>query len=478
MATQTAERISEELIEQAKRVDLFALAERYTILHRESATEKSGACPDCGGGNRLHVGRGKDGKDWFFCRQCHEERGDTIEFVRWRQPGLSFPDAVLQLTGGALLPAPAQQRQPVQRPPAQQPAEWRPKAERVVVAAAERLWAPAGEPGRAYLEGRGLEPHTWLTFGLGLVPDAPLPGTKGQRRAPAVVLPWRAAGNLVAVRYRFLEPQHYTDLEDTERTEKLVAEPGSQFAGRLFGGQALLRFGEPDLERAPIEGQRWLLVCEGEINAMSCWQVAHESGLDVLSLGSETAKLSPAAVAFAGRYGRVLVWADRAEVAQGLMQTLPGAYGVRSPGGQDANDLLRAGKLGGLLALARADAAGGVGELERLLWALRDAADTVAGVDTSTAQVTMSLAAKLGKGVELVEPEPGRWIVREQLERAEWAPVAGSAQRPELPEALWVRGLPSWADAQALWRQHSDRYLVGMGRGAAGFYVAAPGVVL
>ena len=95
---------------------------------------------------------------------------------------------------------------------------------------------------------------------------------------------------------------------------------------------------------------------------------------------------------------------------------LPGAYGLGSPGGQDANDLLRSGHLGGFLALAREDAAGGVGELERLLWALRDAAATLEGLDTSTAKVTMSLAAKLGKGVDLVEPEPGRWILREQLE--------------------------------------------------------------
>lgn len=407
MATSTTERISEHLKEQAKRVDLFALAERYTTL-KAGELERAGPCPACGGDDRLHVGEYTDGTYWFFCRQCHAKRGDTIEFLRWRQPGLTFPDAVQQLTGGALLPAPARQQQPAQRQPAkQQPAEWRSKAERVVVAAHERLWTPAGEPGRVYLESRALEPHTWQAFGLGFVPDAPLPGTKGQQRAAAIVLPWRAAGNLVAVRYRFLEAQHYTDLEGSGRTEKLVAESGSQFAGRLFGGQAM-----PEGHQR----QGWLLICEGEINAMSCWQVAKESGLDVLSLGSESAKLSPAAVAFAGRYGQVLCWADRAEVAQSLMQTLPGAYGLRSPGGQDANDLLRSGHLGGFLALAREDAAGGVGELERLLWALRDAAATLEGLDTSTAKVTMSLAAKLGKGVDLVEPEPGRWILREQLE--------------------------------------------------------------
>jgi len=296
------------------------------------------------------------------------------------------------------------------------------------------------------------------------------------------VLPWRSAtAGVYAIRYRFLEAQHYTDLEGSERAEKLVAETGSQFAGKLFGGQALPQFGEPLPEgHRPIERLRWLLVVEGEINAMSAWQVAHESDLDVLSLGSESAKLSPVAVAFAGRYGRVLVWADREAVAQQLMQALPGAYGVKSPSGQDANDLHRQGKLGGFLALARAVAAGSVGELERLLWALRDAADTLAGVDTGTATVIKGLAKRLGKHVELVEPEAGRWIVRERLERPEWgaAPAAGNDQRPELPEALWVSGIKGWAEAREIWRQLSERYTAALGRGAAGFYVAAPGVVL
>ena len=185
-----------------------------------------------------------------------------------------------------------------------------------------------------------LDGGAWLAFGLGFRPDAPLPNTKGKQRAPAVVLPWVVAGGkLVAVRYRFLEPQTYTDDSGGERKgERLVAESGSQFAGRLFGGQHLpewLRLSdEPGAERL-----RWLLLVEGEINGMSAWQVAAESNMDVLSLGSESAGLSPAAVTAAQRYGRVLCWADKAEVAQSLMAALPGAYGVRSPGGRDANDL-------------------------------------------------------------------------------------------------------------------------------------------
>ena len=79
---------------------------------------------------------------------------------------------------------------------------------------------------------------------------------------------------------------------------------GRYFSGLLFGGQA-----QPLLHKA-----RTLLITEGEINAMSIWQVAHESRLDVLSVGSESARLTPAMLQIAQQYGQVLIWADRAEV--------------------------------------------------------------------------------------------------------------------------------------------------------------------
>ena len=413
MATQTIDRIPEQLIEQAKRADLVALAGQHSTLRKESGKEWAGPCPRCGGADRFHVNAGAEGEGWWFCRQCHTKPGDAIAFLQWLQPGLSFRAAVEQLSGsGITLPAaaPAQRRQPEHRRPPAQPDDWRQRAERMVADAQRRLWASEGEPARAYLASRLLDPATWQAFGLGFREDASLPGTRGKQRAPAVVLPWVAAGKLVAVRYRFLEPQTYTDDDGKEhRDQRLVSEWGGQNAGRLFGEQHLpewLRLSdEPGAERL-----RWVLIVEGEINAMSAWQVAAESHMDVLSLGSENAGLSPAAVATAQRYGRVLCWADKAEVAQSLMAALPGAYGVRSPGGRDANDLLRSGHLGGFLATVRADAATGMGELERLLWALFDAAGLPAGIDAGSAAVLRSLAAKLGRAAPVVEGEPGRWV--------------------------------------------------------------------
>lgn len=399
------ERVSDQAIEAAKQVSLLALAERHSELRRVGAGEFAGPCPRCGGSDRFHV---SERGGWWFCRQCHEKRGDSIELVRWLSPGVNFAAAVAQLSGQQpATSSPPVRRRPEQRQPEQQSATWRQAAERMVAEAADRLWAPAGEPARAYLESRALEPATWAAYGFGYEPE---PNGKQQ---PAIVMPWRAGGHLVAVRFRFLAP--------ADPKTKIVSAKGSQFAGRLFGGQALPEFvGMPLAEgQQAAEAQRWLLITEGEINAASCWQAAGESRLDTLSMGSESAHLSEAAVKIAQRYGRVLVWADKGGIAQSLMQALPGAYGVRSPGGRDANDLLRAGLLGGFLAAVRVDAAKAPGELERLLWALWDAAGLPAGLDTGSAKVLLSLAGRLGKVLQLAEPEPGRWVVAERCGNAD-----------------------------------------------------------
>ena len=384
-------------IERARQVDLVHLAEQHSQLKKEGAGEWAGPCPKCGGSDRLHVRA-----EWFFCRQCHEKRGDAIEFLRWMQPGLTFADAVSQLTGEAAMPQPVKQKAAPTRQTA--PAWNGARAAMRLKEYQDLLWEDAGQPGQQYLEQRGLEPHTWLLFELGYAPDANGAG-------PAIAMPWYAGGKLVAIRYRLLHPSG---------GQKITSEAGSRFGGRLFGGQRMAGAGE---------SKRWLLIVEGEINCMSAWQVAHDSHLDVLSLGSESANLSEKAIEYAQQFRRVVIWADRGDIASKLAEKIPGAYAVRSPlrkdaAGEvmlgedgkplkiDANDLLRSGLLGGFLALARADAATTAGELEALLWALFEGALMLRGIDTGTAKAIESLAAKLGKQVDLEQPEPGRWVAR------------------------------------------------------------------
>ena len=74
-------------------VNLVDLAGADTQLRRLSGDEHAGPCPKCGGTDRFHVT-----PEWWFCRQCHERRGDAIGYVMWRDD-LRFPDACEVLGG-------------------------------------------------------------------------------------------------------------------------------------------------------------------------------------------------------------------------------------------------------------------------------------------------------------------------------------------------------------------------------------------
>ena len=119
------------------------------------------------------------------------------------------------------------------------------------------------------------------------------------------------------------------------------------------------------------EDLRTLVLCEGELNAISIWQQCHEWNWDVLSLGSESAKLTPAAIDYANRFERVIIWMDRTEIVKLLMHEVKGAYGVNSPKfgdkKRDANDMLMDGRLAEFLATVRINACETDRERERFL---------------------------------------------------------------------------------------------------------------
>ena len=387
MTTKTIERIDTERLKES--VDLRELAGQRTELRKESTSELAGPCPKCGGDDRFHVT-----KSWAFCRQCWAKGGDPIAYLQWLD-GVSFRQACEQLANGDL---PTSNRAPAQRATAAhvenapQSQAWRERATRLLYSAQRALWQH--EPAMEYLRGRGLASVAWLEFGLGYVDSSPT-----AERAPAIVLPWFRRGQLEALRFRFLDVQRSTDKQGKYHKTKIKALKGSQFAGLLFGGQ---------VEPLPHK-QRTLLLCEGEINAMSIWQVAHESRLDVLSVGSESAWLSPAMIDIAKQYGQVFCWFDRAEVAKEQALKI-GAHAISSPGHSDANDLLQDGTLGYALSYWRYEAAKTPEQREALLWALYDAASTLLGVDVGTAKLIKTLASELGKNASVYCAEPGRWV--------------------------------------------------------------------
>lgn len=367
-----------------ERFDLVSYADQRSELRKVAAGEWAGPCPMCGGDDRFHVRA-----DGWFCRHCKNEPWqDAIELVRALE-SCSFNDAMARMAGNAFALPPEQRRSVASFSKKEQPADWAAKAGAVLATAQEALYSDKDTRGAEYLTRRGLTPATWQRFGLGYALCS-LPGTWNAETKectyepqPAILLPWYAGRRLVAVRYRFLEVHTYIDARKNEQTNKQGARFGSEFSGRVFGGQALARV---------CEEKRTLVICEGEINAMSIYQVAGETSVDVLSLGSESQRLTPAMAAYARRFRHVIAWADRPEVAKGLMEDLPGAYGVASPGGQDANDLLRAGHLGGYLTAWRFQMCQTKEQRDALYFDLWDAAQFGADLDAGTLQVMEHIA--------------------------------------------------------------------------------------
>ena len=294
---------------------------------------------------------------------------------RAAQPRHPQPRAAADATARHRHPQPraAQPRAAQPQPQPEQTDAWVAAAEPALRAAQAALWGPVGAPALSYARTRGLADDTLRAWGCGA-------GSAAGRQTLCWGV-WTAGGRLTAIRHRHLGgPMRY------------VSAPGSRLAGHLAGSQLLWAD-----RTAPL---RTLLVCEGELNAMSCWQAGHPAGLDVVSLGSEGGTVPSWLRTLAGRYGAVMTWLDKPARAAAALDAL-GAPGLalhsQTPDGNkvDANDLLLAGQLGRRLWDARhllAQRQGG-DAVRRLCWQYWDVAGTLP--DTVRAAV---LAAALADG--------------------------------------------------------------------------------
>lgn len=410
--------IPEWIIKQAHDVDLVALMSRYNYQFKR-ASDKSGPCPFCSGGeDRFWV---KDNR--YKCRKCGVH-GTSVDFVMFKER-VGFVKAVSMLTnyvaetaqngaqnssgykqsarpatsqngptlgGLASLPvtAPAKRKEPPS-------SEWIAEATGVAEDCHNRLLSDdAGQPGREYLAERAITQDAWLAFYLGYHPAVPVPGQSESR--PAICVPWFRGGKVLAIRYRFLNPFEEPKADGSTRKRKITSKKGSYFTGYVYGGHALPDFVSPD---CGVLNQRTLIIHEGELNAISTWQVTRNWRWDVLSVGgeNEAEHLPKSVVDFALKYERVMCWMDRPEIVKAAMAQIPGACGINSPiiGGKkaDANDMLKAGYLGGILADARSRACKTDAERKRLYYALWDAF-TEGALDEEALVVMGNLGEQLG----------------------------------------------------------------------------------
>ena len=141
---------------------------------------------------------------------------------------------------------------------------------------------------------------------------------------PSIVIPWYDSdGSLAGLRYRHLSPD-----------DRVKYRWYGSTANRLFGWQA---------NTQPADT---VILCEGEINALSIYQATLADDLHVFSLGSQTNRLSESIVAHVLGYRRAIVWMDEPDRAQAIAKMLPNAEAVDSLHlGGDANQLLTANRL-------------------------------------------------------------------------------------------------------------------------------------
>lgn len=313
------ERIPDEQVERAKAADLLALAGRHTELRKIARAEYAGPCPKCGGTDRFHV-HAENG--WWFCRQCHEKRGDAIEFVRWTGAAHTFGEAVAYLTNAH--PAPARiARRPAPKPKARawtaktwQASAWRELSRAITAMDTKGL-------GLDYLAGRGITHETARKWLIGALPDVWHPGRR--EKLPALVMPWIDRRlRITALQYRFIAP--------VEKRDRFAQKAGGE---RIIFG-ATQRRAHPDTAAA-------LMLVEGELNALSIAQAM--PAVDVLSYGPQGNAKRPELATIAGRYPRVIIWADEGGRALAASKAIPAAVAMQSPDGLDANDLLQAGEL-------------------------------------------------------------------------------------------------------------------------------------
>ncbi|HMW72504.1 MAG TPA: CHC2 zinc finger domain-containing protein [Cellvibrionaceae bacterium] len=351
-------------------VDLIELAGRHVELRKVSPKEHHGPCPWCGGDDRFRVTA-----DYFACRQCGR-KGDAIEFIKQRQ-NVDFIEAI-KILGGDVSMGIGEKVKPAHKPVEQVAKLLDDNRVRKLMEAHRKLVEQSTSVSRrcmAYLLDRGITMDTVKAFSVGY-DAALLPGLwdaeSGKVLQPtkddapyqpyqlAVSLPWfNHDGVLVAVKYRFIEPHIYTV---NGREQRGKDGKGVRFTsygpskGNAFGWQTLQGPSKVDT----------IFICEGEINGLSLWQ-AGRGVIDVLSVGGqETNKvLPPTVVAKAKEYKHRFTWFDERKIADNFALQID-ATAIQSPpwkdeqGNQlyhddgkpkhkDANDFLRAGKLGALL---------------------------------------------------------------------------------------------------------------------------------
>lgn len=275
-------------------MDLLTLARQDTGAPFPRAAsshggEHKGPCPFCrAGDDRFCVWPDhEDGKARFWCRVCAKS-GDLIDYLRDLH-GMTFAEAK-RAAGMTYENGTSHTQKKRPDPPIQPPSDKWQRAARGFVQCAQRyLWTDDGLEALYYLQNaRGLDDDTIRHFGLGYNPSKMYrdPERWGglECRAvylsPGIVIPCEIDGALwyVQTRRPYLKKDGKPDYLGGYLRRVVDYEPERKYwAVKGSTGRAL--FGADDLR-----GDRPLLFCEGEFDAMLAWQELGDL-VDVCTMG-------------------------------------------------------------------------------------------------------------------------------------------------------------------------------------------------
>lgn len=271
----------------------------------------AGKCPLCNAGeDRFVVKMNVKGEYVWLCRKCEPNGYKTFYYLMHKLNGTWAYDNMNERKWQSL------PKRSVDKSNEGTNIEWQIEAQRMVEEGVKNLHTPSqlGAIVREYLHSRGLIENTWKEFKLGAAV------VNGKI---VMTIPCFDAERIHYVKFRVVRPQ------DNGLRYFCMKESRTNV---LYGLNAL-------------EGKETLMLVEGELNALSLWQVVRE-WLDVASFGSESFSQLGLLKALRKRYKQTILWLDNEERGRELLKALHAQrLIVSSAAGGDANELLQAGKL-------------------------------------------------------------------------------------------------------------------------------------
>jgi DNA primase len=186
--------LNQDLIQQAKIVDLLQLAGHYTRLKHVASSgggEWAGSCPIPGCRCDQDGFRVQPQHKRWLCRNCTDGKWQDAITLIMRIEGLPFGEAVQRLAGNQTPAIPAQIAPSFDGISAPPSSTWQRRAKKIILRSQELLWSPASAKTISWempdaqtgamqlvrlspldwLRGRGLKDETIQKFQLGFVPQ-------------------------------------------------------------------------------------------------------------------------------------------------------------------------------------------------------------------------------------------------------------------------------------------------------------------